>query len=79
MNQKTPKQKTTNTQSIRMPMELYERVAELALHEDVSMTNMIIKLVNLGLGHQVNFEKAVRDFVFRIVTRQEVERMANGE
>jgi len=62
-----------------MPMELYERVAELALHEDVSMTNMIIKLVNLGLGHQVNFEKAVRDFVFRIVTRQEVERMANGE
>lgn len=58
-------------------MGLYERIAELALREDTSMNSMIIRLINLGLGHQANFDKAVRDFVFRVVTKEEVDRLAD--
>lgn len=79
MNQHTPKAKLTNTQSVRLPMALYERVADMALQEDTTMNSMIIRLINLGLGHQVNFEKAVKDFVFRYVTKEEVESLANGQ
>jgi hypothetical protein len=79
MNQSTPTQKvkTTNNQTLRLPMGLYERIAELALREDTSMNSMIIRLINLGLGHQANFDKAVRDFVFRVVTKEEVDRLAD--
>ena len=83
MNQTTPdtkptkKVKVTNNQTVRLPIALYERIAELALREDTTLNTMIIRLVTLGLGHQANFDKAVRDFVFRIVTRQEVENLAN--
>lgn len=79
MNQSSPKTKTTNTQSVRLPMALYERVADLALREDVSMTNMIIRLITLGLGHQENFEDAVRRLFFRIVSKEELESITNGK
>lgn len=78
MNQSTPKEKTTNTQSIRLPIELYERIAELAINDGTTMNAMILRLINLGLGHQTNFEKAVRDFVFRYVTKEEMEKLQNG-
>lgn len=79
MNQSTPKTKQTNCQSVRLPMDLYEQIAELALREDTTMNSMIIRLVNMGLGHQSNFEKAVRDFVFRTVSPQELKDLANGK
>lgn len=79
MNQRTPKAKATNCQSVRLPMDLYEQVAELALREDTTMNSMIIRLINLGLGHQNDFEKAVRDFVFRTVSPQELQDLINGK
>jgi hypothetical protein len=78
MNQRTPKSKTTNSQTVRLPIGLYERIAELALREDTTMNSMIIRLLNLGLGNQANFEKAVRDFVFRVVSPQELKDLADG-
>lgn len=79
MNQTKPKAKQTNCQSVRLPMPLYEKVAELALREDTTMNSMIIKLINLGLGQQTDFEKAVRDFVFRTVSPQELKDLMNGK
>lgn len=79
MNQSTPKIKTTNTQSVRLPMDLYEKIAELALQEDTSMTVAIIRLIKLGLGSQANFERAVRDFVFREISKKELEELSHGK
>lgn len=79
MNQPKPKPKMTNTQSVRLPMALYDQVADLALNEDTSLNSMIIKLINLGLGHQRDFEKAVRDFVFRTVSQDEMRELINGK
>jgi predicted DNA-binding ribbon-helix-helix protein len=76
MNQRTPK--TTNNQTVRLPMDLYERIAELAMREDTTMNTMIIRLLHMGLGHQANFEKAVRDFVFRIVSKEEMDKLTYG-
>lgn len=81
MNQETPKAKTkvSNTQSVRLPMDLYEVVAEMALREEVAMNTVILRLIKFGLQQQVNFEQAVRDFVFRRVTPKEAEKLANGD
>lgn len=79
MNQRTPKAKATNCQSVRLPMDLYEQVAELALRDDTTMNSMIIKLIKLGLGEQYQFEKAVRDFVFREVSQRELQELIDGK
>ena len=78
MNQRTPKTKKTNSQTVRLPIELYDKVAEVALQEDTTMNTMIIRLLNMGLDHQINFEKAVRDFVFRKVSTTEMENLIHG-
>jgi predicted CopG family antitoxin len=79
MNQTTPKAKTVNTQSIRLPMDVYEKVAKIALEEDTSMTAVILRLINFGLGHHLDFEQAVRQMFFRYVTQEEVKDLANGK
>lgn len=60
-------------------MDLYEQVAELALRDDTTMNSMIIKLIKLGLGEQKQFEKAVRDFVFRTVSASELKELIDGK
>jgi hypothetical protein len=79
MNHPTPKTKTTNNQTVRLPMDLYVNIADLALREDTTMNTMIIRLLNLGLGYQTDFEKAVRDFVFRTVSKEELDILIHGK
>jgi len=81
MNQETPKAKTkvNNTQSVRLPMDLYEVIANMAIKDEVAMNTVILRLIKFGLQQQVNFEQAVREFVFRRISPKEAEKLAHGD
>lgn len=56
---------STRTVSIRLPMELYYKIAELAQADGTSLNNKIHQLCRLGMGEHVSVEDAVRRLVLR--------------
>lgn len=79
MNQTSPKPKTVNTLSVRLPPELYNQIAEMALTTGDTLNGVFIKVVRLGLSREVDRDQAVRDFVFSVVTKERMRELLDGK
>lgn len=79
MNQRTPRQKkVVNTLSVRLPPELYNQVAEIALEKGDTLNSVFIDLVTKGLKQSTDMQRAVEDFVISIVSPERMKELLNG-
>lgn len=78
MNQKEPKHEV-KTLSIRIPKELYVKVSQYALDNDLpSLNGAIVDLMNTGLDTTVEHDKIISQFVLEFVPREQLEKLING-
>lgn len=78
MNQDSPKPKTVCTLSVRLPPELYNKIAEKALATGDTLNGVFIQVVRIGLDKKENQDQALRDFVFSVITRERMKELLDG-
>lgn len=79
MNQDTPKPKTVNTLSVRLPPQLYNQIAEKALNTGDTLNGVFIKVVTLGLQRELDQDEMIRNFIFTIVTKERMQELLDGK
>lgn len=67
-----------HTFSIRIPEDLVVEVSRLAQERKTDRNAVMNEMLRFGLRRTADFEKAVRDFVFREVTKEEMLRLETG-
>lgn len=78
MNQTAPKPKTIHTLSARLPLDLYNAIAEEALATGETLNGLFIKYLRIGMERNADREQAVRDFIFSIVTEERMKELLRG-
>lgn len=79
MNQRTPRQKkVVNTLSVRLPPDLYNKIAEIALERGDTLNSVFIETVQKGLERNVDTQRAIEDFVISIVTPERMRELIHG-
>ena len=51
--------------SVRLPMSIYLRVAEMAQNDGVNLNAKINQLIRLGLDGKINLDDALRNLLIR--------------
>lgn len=78
MNQKEPKQEV-KTLSIRIPVQLYIKVSQYALDNELpSLNGAIVDLMTAGLETTAEHDKIISQFVLEFVPRERLEKLING-
>lgn len=79
MNQQTPRtKKAVNTLSVRLPPELYNKIAEKALEQGDTLNSVFIEIVTKGFEQDANMQRAVEDFVISIVSPERMRELLHG-
>ncbi len=79
MNQSQPKpKKPVNTLSVRLPPELYNKIAEMALDRGETLNSVFIEMVHLGLDRKSNEEAVIQRFITEIVPQERLKELING-
>lgn len=79
MNQKTPRQKkVVNTLSVRLPPELYNQIAEIALEKGDTLNSVFINVVTKGLERSADNQRAIEDFVISVVSPERMKELIHG-
>jgi hypothetical protein len=79
MNQKEPRQEV-KTLSIRIPIELYVKVSQYALDNELpSLNGAIVDLMNSGLEANTERDKIISQFVLEFVPKETLEKLINGQ
>lgn len=67
-----------HTFSIRIPEDLVVEVSRIAQERDTDRNAVMNEMLRYGLHRKMEFDRAVRDFVFREVTKEEMLRLGGG-
>lgn len=80
MNQSQPKpKKVVNTLSVRLPPELYNRIAEIALERIDTLNSVFIEMVEAGLDRKAIEAQVIQDFVLSVVSPEKLKELMNGK
>lgn len=80
MNQTKPKpKKVVNTLSVRLPPELYNRIAEIALDRGDTLNSVFIEMVGLGLDRKAAEEQVLQDFILQHVPQERLRELIHGK
>lgn len=80
MNQVQPKQKkVVNTLSVRLPPNLYNQVAEIALERGTTLNSVFIELVDSGLNFKDRERQILENFILSIVSEEKLKELTNGQ
>jgi predicted DNA-binding protein len=79
MNQTQPKvKKVVNTLSVRLPPELYNRIAEIALERNDTLNSVFIEMVSAGLDKKASEQQVLQDFIFQYVPQEKLKELIHG-
>lgn len=79
MNHTQPKpKKVVNTLSVRLPPELYNRIAEIALDRGETLNSVFIEMVGAGLDRKVQEQQILQDFIFNHIPREKLKELIHG-
>lgn len=79
MNQSQPKlKKQVNTLSVRLPPELYNKIAEMALERGETLNSVFIEMVQLGLDRKSSEELIIQTFITNIIPQERLKELING-
>jgi len=79
MNQSQPKpKKVVNTLSVRLPPELYNRIAEIALERNDTLNSVFIEMVEAGLDRKTAETKVLQDFFLQHIPHDKLKELING-
>jgi predicted DNA-binding protein len=80
MNHAQPKpKKVVNTLSVRLPPELYNRIAEIALERGDTLNSVFIEMVSAGLDRKAAEAKIIEDFVLSVVSQERLKELIHGK
>lgn len=80
MNQKQPKpKKVVNTLSVRLPPELYNQVAEIALERGDTLNSVFTEMVAAGLNQKASEQQVLEDFIIQHIPRDKLKELINGK
>jgi predicted DNA-binding protein len=80
MNQMQPKhKKVVNTLSVRLPPDLYNKVAEIALERGTTLNSVFIELVDSGLNFKAREQQILENFIVSVVTPERLKELINGQ
>lgn len=80
MNQKQPKlKKVVNTLSVRLPPDLYNQVAEIALDSNSTLNSVFIELVDSGLNFKEREQQILENFILSVVTPERLKELIHGK
>lgn len=80
MNQTQPKsKKVVNTLSVRLPPELYSKIAEIALDRNDTLNSVFIEMVEAGLDGKAAERQIIEDFILTVVTRERMKELIHGK
>lgn len=79
MHQEKPKE-AVKTLSIRIPLDLYLKISQYALDEDLASLNAaIVSLVKSGLDSTNEKNNIISQFIIEVVPKETLERLINGK
>ena len=79
MHQEKPKE-AVKTLSIRIPLDLYLKISQYALDEDLASLNAaIVSLVKSGLDSTNEKNTIISQFIIEVVPKETLERLINGK
>ncbi len=80
MNQTQPKsKKMVNTLSVRLPPELYNQVAEIALEKTTTLNSVFIELIQAGLVRKDMEQQILENFIISVVSPEKLKELINGK
>lgn len=80
MNQMQPKlKKVVNTLSVRLPPELYNRIAEIALDRGETLNSVFIEMVEAGLDRKAAEEQIIQDFILTVIPQEKLRELIHGK
>ena len=79
MNQTQPKpKKVVNTLSVRLPPELYNQVAEIALEQGATLNSVFIELVDSGLNYKQKERQILENFIISVISEDKLKELIHG-
>jgi predicted DNA-binding protein len=79
MNHTQPKsKKVVNTLSVRLPPELYNRIAEIALERGDTLNSVFIEMVGTGLDRKIVEERILQDFILTYIPQERLKELIHG-
>lgn len=80
MNHTQPKpKKVVNTLSVRLPPELYNRIAEIALERGETLNSVFIEMVGAGLDRKAAESEILQEFILQYVPQERLKELIHGK
>lgn len=80
MNQTKPKsKKVVNTLSVRLPPEIYNQIAEIALDRGDTLNSVFIEMVSAGLEQKAVEQQILQDFILQYVPQERLKELIHGK
>ena len=80
MNHREPRtKKVVNTLSVRLPPEIYNQIAEIALERGDTLNSVFIEMVGAGLERKAAEAQILSEFILQYVPQERLKELIHGK